>query len=843
MNSTVDLCAIPAGVSPNGVYNFVDPPSLGPAVLGVGISLAVISTAFVIGRLCAYKKKARASDHFTWIGCLFNIAYTGVILAQHRYYRHSWDTPVCWYDGRYLRLPFVQTMLFAPVFFFPKTAIFLLYRQLFASGRRLQIMIDVGIAITLLLYLSEIPLAALYAAPRAGQSWDELLYTLRDNSKEFALGGSIQSAISTVLDLYIFFLPLPILFKLRMPASRKWQLIGVFSTALLGVAASVVSLVFKLKILTSKDSNWLAAITSMASLVETNIALIVGCMPACAHLAKIYIGESAFYKSIKSRLLSISGGGTATNENAPQVHVATIGSDQSPRRKQYYELTDTQLLETQTGTQNETWDMDNKSRSDSTASAPEHICNGLIAALGVQNVLLPGSSGYNASLFSYYTPQAAAVHPLCFVTPQTAADVSTVVATLTQRPSCSFAVRSGGHMWFPNASSEPGGVTIDLRALHSISLSPNSASVSVGVGATWDAVYKLLEPAGLSVAGGRVAGVGVGGLTLGGGLSFFSPRQGWTCNQAVSFQVVLANGTVVTASRDRNSDLWWGLRGGSNNFGIVTKIELVTFRQGPLWSVMTFNPVSVVDKQAKIYSKIAAAENYDENASFLTGWGYSAAAGLTVALNQLVYTRPTGGVSPPVYRDILTFPTVFNATPVVANMSTIAIEAVANTPPQAARYLTVTTTFAPTEAMILAAYQAFNASLPLVQNITNVTWAFNIEPLPPQIYARGGADNALGLANRRGTLAIGLLSPSWQDPSQDEQMYAAARTLLADVEKRAKKLGVYDPYIYLNYAAPWQKVIASYGSASVSRLQRLRMAVDPRKVFTRQVPGGFKVPY
>ncbi|KAK0747391.1 hypothetical protein B0T21DRAFT_379454 [Apiosordaria backusii] len=469
-------------------------------------------------------------------------------------------------------------------------------------------------------------------------------------------------------------------------------------------------------------------------------------------------------------------------------------------------------------------------------------CDSLIAVLGVQKVLLPGSSGYNTSLSSYFTPQASSVHPLCFVTPQTVADVSTVVTSLTKRSPCKFAVRSGGHMWFPGASNEPAGVTVDLRALNSVNLSPNHASVSVGVGATWDAVYKRLDPLGLSVAGGRVAGVGVGGLTLGGGVSFFSPRQGWTCNQATSFQVVLANGSVVVASRDRHFDLWWGLRGGSNNFGIVTKIELATFKQGLLWSIMTFNPLSVVNKQAKIYANLAASENYDENASFLTGWGYSAAEGLTVALNQLVYTRPSGSVTPAFYRELLNFPTVFNATPVVANMSTLAHQGVVNTPPQAARYLTVTTTFAPTEAMILEVYKAFNASLRLVQNLTDVTWAMNIEPLPPQIYARGGVDNALGLANRRGTLAIGLLSPSWPDQSQDEQIYAAARVLMGDVESRAKRLGVYDPYIYLNYAAPWQNVIASYGKASVSRLQKLRTAVDPRKVFTHQVTGGFKIP-
>jgi hypothetical protein len=187
-------------------------------------------------------------------------------------------------------------MLFCPVFFFPKAAIFLLYRQLFAVGKRFRMAIDAGLLVTFLLYLSEIPLAVIYAAPRPGHSWDSLLVTLEANEHPFALGGTIQSVFGTVLDLYIFFLPLPTLYRLQMPSRRRWQLIGIFSTALLyvsrlsiqfnhllrklakltlglssGVGASVVSLVCKIKILSSKDSNWLAAITSMTSYVLSHL--------------------------------------------------------------------------------------------------------------------------------------------------------------------------------------------------------------------------------------------------------------------------------------------------------------------------------------------------------------------------------------------------------------------------------------------------------------------------------------------------------------------------------------------------------------------------------------------
>lgn len=157
--------------------------------------------------------------------------------------------------------------------------------------------------------------------------------------------------------------------------------------------------------------------------------------------------------------------------------------------------------------------------------------------------------------------------------------------------------------------------------------------------------------------------------------------------------------------------------------------------------------------------------------------------------------------------------------------------------------MTATMTFIPTEEMILEAYDAFSASVALVQGIAGVSWAVNMEPIPPQMYTRHGADkNALGFDGQTKTMACFLISPAWSHAADDVRIYAAARSLIADIEQRAKRLGVYDPYIYLNYAAPWQKVIEGYGSENVRRLQTLRTRVDPKGFFTRKVLGGFKIP-
>ncbi|EFZ03013.1 FAD/FMN-binding dehydrogenase [Metarhizium robertsii] len=448
------------------------------------------------------------------------------------------------------------------------------------------------------------------------------------------------------------------------------------------------------------------------------------------------------------------------------------------------------------------------------------------AALGSDKVLFPGSDAYAAALTSYFSPQVSGLHPQCFVTPRSARDVSCVVETM-RATGGEFAVRGGGHQWFRGAAS-CSGVTVDMRGLDSVVVSGDKSRVTVGAGATCDAVYETLDALGLSAAGGRVAGVGVAGLSGGGG----------------HFVVVLADGSVVEASEQQNSDLWLELRGGCNNFGIITSLDIKTFEQGLLWSSLTLNPLSAVDQQARVYAELMDPAKYDENASFFFGWSFNSTHKLSVALNQLIYTKPSGDEVPAFYQPVLDLPTIPypSAGATVANMSTLARQGVSLQPPQAARYLSTTVTFVPTEAMIRATFDAYNASLPSVQDIAGIRWDVNLEALPPQLYARGAQDNALGLADRSGPLAVCLLSPAWSRAGDDDKVYAAARALMDEIDRRARDLGAHDPYIYMNYAAPGQEVIASYGQASVAHLQHVRARVDPHGLFTHQVPGGFKIP-
>lgn len=102
----------------------------------------------------------------------------------------------------------------------------------------------------------------------------------------------------------------------------------------------------------------------------------------------------------------------------------------------------------------------------SSTYAMESQCETLISLLSVEQVLLPGSAEYSVSLLSYFSPHASAVKPLCFVLPKTAEDVSTIITSLVAS-SCKFAVRGGGHMWFPGASSSVSNVMSTPRSSRS----------------------------------------------------------------------------------------------------------------------------------------------------------------------------------------------------------------------------------------------------------------------------------------------------------------------------------------------------------------------------------------
>jgi hypothetical protein len=158
------------------------------------------------------------------------------------------------------------------------------------------------------------------------------------------------------------------------------------------------------------------------------------------------------------------------------------------------------------------------------------------------------------------------------------------------------------------------------------------------------------------------------------------------------------------------------------------------------------------------------------------------------------------------------------------------------------RSLSLVTTLLSNTSVIKAASEAWQASVPSITNVPNISFALTFEPLPPNFYSRHASTNSLGLGNRTESLAIAVITANWFTSTDDMLVNATAQSLLDNVNSAATGLGGSDPFIYLNYAGKYQDPITSYGNQSVGQLQEVRRRVDPTLVFTEQVPGGNKIP-
>jgi FAD/FMN-containing dehydrogenase len=189
-------------------------------------------------------------------------------------------------------------------------------------------------------------------------------------------------------------------------------------------------------------------------------------------------------------------------------------------------------------------------------------------------LVMPDSEEYPGAAAAY----GALGSPAVIARPTTAADVAATVR-YARAEALPLSVRSGGHSLF---STNDGGVVIDLRDIRDVEVL-SGGRVRVGGGARWGDVALALQPHGLALSSGDTYSVGVGGLTLGGGIGWLVRQHGLALDSLLEAEVVLPSGDIVTAAENREPELFWALRGGGGNFGVVTRF---TFQAHPLAGVV-----------------------------------------------------------------------------------------------------------------------------------------------------------------------------------------------------------------------------------------------------------------
>jgi FAD/FMN-containing dehydrogenase len=192
----------------------------------------------------------------------------------------------------------------------------------------------------------------------------------------------------------------------------------------------------------------------------------------------------------------------------------------------------------------------------------------LAAGLGGR-VLAPDDAGYDEARGVFL--QSVDRRPAAIVRPLDAADTARAVA-FARDARVELAVRGGGHSQAGHGTSD-GGIVLDLSGLDRLEVDPGSRVVRAGGGLTTGAVTVAAATHGLAVGFGDTSSVGIGGLTLGGGLGYLVRKHGLTVDHLLGAEVVTAEGQVLEVDADRHPELFWALRGGGGNFGVVTRFD------------------------------------------------------------------------------------------------------------------------------------------------------------------------------------------------------------------------------------------------------------------------------
>ncbi|KAF9875889.1 hypothetical protein CkaCkLH20_06821 [Colletotrichum karsti] len=469
----------------------------------------------------------------------------------------------------------------------------------------------------------------------------------------------------------------------------------------------------------------------------------------------------------------------------------------------------------------------------------EEACALLSEQYPTQNLLRNGTDFATTRAALWSTVQGA-VEPACFFRPLTTPDVSAAITT-ARETQCKFAVKAGGHNSYVSSVIE-GGLVIDLVAMDEVTVSEDEKSVALGPGGTWDRVYPVLEARGKIVPGGRMFGVGVGGLTLGGGISWLSSIYGWTCDNVLEYELVTANGEVINVTYESHPDLYWALRGGGSNYGVVTKFTMALYDQGKIWfSRVRFNSTASAVFNGAFAKWAKDLDSGDWRSTASLGWNAHLGGPPTgVALLAHADPQSTNDTHPAAFDDFFDNSLATSVASSNAFHSDIAKSLVF--PAGVTRNSMWTTSFLVDVDMVQEAYRIWEeesrsvAPFAASQQLQIQTISV---PQMEMMKRRGG--NPSGLAGQKEAVCFLNILVQWRDSLDDGAAFAAQKRTEDRINAAAAERGLYVPYKYTNYASIFQDPYAGYGESNKQRLRDVAAMYDPEGVFQKLEPGGFKI--
>ncbi len=374
-------------------------------------------------------------------------------------------------------------------------------------------------------------------------------------------------------------------------------------------------------------------------------------------------------------------------------------------------------------------------------------------------------------------------------------------------------VRAGGHNVAGNAVCD-GGLVIDVSPMKGIRVDPAGRTVQAQAGVTWGELDAEAQAFGLATTGGVISTTGIAGLTLGGGVGWLNGRFGLACDNLIAADVVTADGQFVRASEQENADLFWGLRGGGGNFGIVTAFEYRLHPLGPIvLSGPVFHPAARAREVLRFYREFSASEpdELTTYAGLLTGPDGAPLVGLVPC-----YAGPPEQGAKLVERLRKFGPP---AVDMVGPMPYVAVQRMFNDAFPPGRYNYWKSSLAPqiTDQLIDT----------VVEHMARVPSPHSSVMLEHYhgAYSRP-APTATAYSHRRPTYDVVIIA-NWTDPAANERNIAWARELFAAVQPQVSQAAYVN---FLDRDDGADRIRAAYGE-NYDRLVALKRKYDPTNFF------------
>ncbi|UJO21579.1 uncharacterized protein CLAFUR5_09318 [Fulvia fulva] len=459
----------------------------------------------------------------------------------------------------------------------------------------------------------------------------------------------------------------------------------------------------------------------------------------------------------------------------------------------------------------------------------------------------------------YWSLANADNKPACMFFPKNAKDIAFAVQVLNNYTTVPWAVKGGGHNPNRGYSSSQDGVRIACEPnMKSTTLDANNLA-HVGPGSRWTDVATALDPYNRAVVSGRLGHVGVASLSLGDGLSFLSTEYGLTADTIAGYVVITADGVIRNANKNENSDLFYALKGGGNQFAIVSEFILETFAIGQVWGGTKIFGKDQKDALLKATHNLVS-DYYDPKAAVIVTFSTTLDTLVDIFVVFFFYNGPSPGK---ILDELNAIPALIDSTKGPRSYRDL-INANSAFSLNGMRYLIRTGTFPRlpgADGLDIYNYTFDSwydaAKKYQLTQLDNLIYSLAFQPIPHQLAAASknapNGVNLLGLDPAYGDKFFMEYDVSWLVAPTDKYAADSITQMTQPAQDYARsKYGNSPPTNYqsgdlsftnfnpmfMNDAMYNQQPLQSYGQGTYQRLKQIQQQRDPKGLFSRT--GGFK---